>query len=203
MRILLVHHALLSHVSLDGDEAGSQTLTLARLLQAAGHEPRIFAVADERPTPGIPHLPFPPPGFSSAAGASREFGDLSIAELDTYRQVLRKRLDQEVHDFNPHVIHCQHVWILGHLALETGAPYVLTAHSAELEAMVRDPRYARFAHQAAENAGRILAAHQQLADRVADVFPESRDRIQVVDATATDEIVDVYRSAMRERGVSL
>lgn len=211
MRILLAHHG-----PLDSDQIGRQVLVLARSLQAAGQDARILTIDDQdsavhdslviRVTAGRAvsgaDLPFARPSFASVERGGLDYCDLTDVELDTYRRVLRKRLDNEVHQFNPHVIHCQHIWVLGHLALETGVPYLLTAHAAELDALSSDPRYMRFAHQAAENAGRILASTKDLADRVAAMFPASTDRVRVVKPSCTAEIVEAYQAVLRERGVA-
>ena len=41
-------------------------------------------------------------------------------------------LDAQIDRFDPHVIHAQHIWVQGQLALETGVPYVLNAWGPEL-----------------------------------------------------------------------
>jgi hypothetical protein len=191
MRILLAHHA-----PLGTDSAGSQMSVLAPAVQAAGQETRIL------PIPAS-HAEFSAgwPSLTPLETGGPSYCDLTSAELATHRQVLRKLLDHEVHQFNPHIIHCQHVWVLAHLALETGVPYLVTAHDAELDALSRDARYSRLAHQAAENAGRILVAAAELAARVAQVFPECKDRILVVEPSEGDRVVEICRTVLRERGV--
>ena len=52
-------------------------------------------------------------------------------------------LDTEIADFDPQIIHCHHTWVLGHLALESGVPYVLMAQRDELDELARDERYQR------------------------------------------------------------
>ena len=79
----------------------------------------------------LAELPFDPPGFGTPAGG-QGFADLSDEQLHRLRDTLRQALDQEIADFDPQIVHGQHVWMLGHLALESGVPYVLTARPEEL-----------------------------------------------------------------------
>ncbi|MBI3462402.1 MAG: glycosyltransferase [Planctomycetes bacterium] len=193
MRILLAHHA-----PPDTDLAGRQMLVLAGTLQAAGQEARILPIPDSDAD-----RPFRRPSLTPNEDGGQDYCDLTSADLAIHRQMLRRGLDQEVHQFNPHIIHCQHIWVLAHLALESGAPYVITAHSAELDALARDGRYSRFAHQAAENAGRILVATTELATRVGQVFPELKEGVVVIPPTSAARVISVYEAVLRARGVTV
>jgi len=210
MRILLAHDA-----PLDSDATGSHLASLAALLQGLGHEARILLIAD-RPVSDsklevvtvvassdnpAADLPFARPAFMPADGRSQDYGALTDSDLVRYRQVLRERLDSQIVEFNPHVIHCQHVWVFAHLILESGAPYVVTAYDAEIDALAHDRRYARFAQEAAENAGRILVASEELAIRVMDTFARPADRVTVVSPAAAGQVVSIYESVLRERGM--
>jgi len=165
MRILLTHH-----FPLDETAAGRLVTRLAQQLPAAGHEVRVLVVDDSlaRPAPSFvrrllcnPHEPqaeltFTLPRFANDEASELTFDQLGDDQLECYRESLRQALDDEVATFDPHVIHAQHLWIFGYLALEAGVPYVLTAYGPEIETANRDPRYRRYLTQAGENAGRIL-----------------------------------------------
>lgn len=204
MRVLL-----LSHFPLNQSESGDHARRIATALQAAGHEPRVLVAAETTPI----QMPFPvaavegtgigTPSFSSPDGGVT-FGDLSDAELSDYREAVRRRLDVEIAEFDPQVIHAQHVWISGQLALESGAPYVLTAWGAELEAATADPRYRPLADQAAENASRILAVDRSVQGRLCDRYESIADRIECVSPAAVEtgggfDLVALYELILRER----
>lgn len=167
---------------------------LAQGLQAAGHEVRALVVDDRpdgdesftvrrvvcRPNSLGADLSFRLPCLEVGPRGSRPFSDLSDSELNDYRETLRRRLDAEVEQFDPQIIHCQYVWLLGYLALETGVPYVLTAHGPELKQ--DDRRVVPFQQQASENASGIIththlvrslltARFEGLAERVATFDP--------------------------------
>ena len=107
------------------------------------------------------------------------------------------------------MIHCDHVWLWGQLALESGVPYVLDAHDEELAA-VHDARFHHLAQQAAENAGCILAASDQMAGRLQALFTGLEDRITVLtrDAAATSprhieefaaRLIGIYERVLHDR----
>jgi hypothetical protein len=89
--------------------------------------------------------------------------------LDRFRSEMRGHLDAEVAGFDPHIIHVNGIGILGHLALETGVPYLISAFGEEFTAHARAavPNYAQ---QAVENAGRVLVDSRQARDQVIAAF---------------------------------
>ena len=197
MRILFMHHFPLRH-----SEAGPWVRRSALALAAAGHESRCLVVdSDENKVsdenkrdaldtvrvtcrPGDPtaDLPFEMPYFSAASPAAMPstFAALSDRQLALYRERTRRRLDQLIESFNPHVIHAQHVWVQGQLALETGVPYVLNAWGSELIDYASDERYRRLADQAAENAGRILVPNAMLLEHLVTLFESAAERTQIM-----------------------
>jgi hypothetical protein len=161
-------------------------------------------------------LPFDLPGFSTAAAVprGRAFHDLSVAQLAAYREHLRRHLDALVDEFDPHVIHGQHIWVQGQLTVETGVPYVLNAWGAELVDYHLDPRYQALADQAATNAGRILTPDQATLGRVEEMFELEPGRTAVISeelsmrgpadstalqARAADALVRLYQALVDQR----
>jgi glycosyltransferase involved in cell wall biosynthesis len=187
MRVLLANH-----FPLHGSGTGTYTHDLAVGLQRAGHEVRVLVV-DERATGDDPFpvrrivcrpgdvaadLPFAFPCFTSHPQSSQSFDTLSDEQIAQYRQVLRRHFDDEISEFDPHIVHAQHIWIMGHLALEAGVPYVLSAQGTDLLGHAADARYRRFAEEAAENAGRILAASEFVRRQVLATFDVPERRVE-------------------------
>ena len=179
MRILLANHTPF-HGS------GAKLEALARSLLSAGHQVRCLIV-DDRPRndDAVPvrrvvsregdaeaDLPFDFPSFEEHPLSRLTFQQLTDEQLSRYRDVLRQAMDAEVAAFDPDVIHAQDIWIMGHLALEAGAPYVLTTSGQEFPACRFDARFRRCVEEAAENAGRILAADEATRREVIAMFGE-------------------------------
>ena len=222
----LVRVLIANHLPLDHPAAGMCSADLAARLLTAGHHVRAVVVdGSARPTrvDSVPtrrvvcdshdaaaELPFSAPRFGDSAGAGPRFADLSDSQFAAYREALRLTLDAEVAAFDPHIIHCEHIWLLGHLALEAGVPYVLTGDAAELIEFETDVRYRRTATEAAENAGRIIVADTELGDSVRTLFGDLEDRIVTVPRPAgTDPhnkaeidvgwLADLYRQVVDDR----
>jgi hypothetical protein len=178
MRVLLT-----SHFRLDIVPSGRFVSSLANRLQALGHHVRVLAASE----------------FDDFATSLTEH------ELASSRETLRKAFDAEVDAFDPHIVHAQHVWLLAHMALEAGVPYVLTAWGEELAAAETDPRYRQLAQEAAENAGRIFVGSPKLRDEVHRVFGELDHHVVVAcpeaetTAACADTLVAAYREVLVAR----
>jgi hypothetical protein len=230
MRILFMHHFPLRH-----SEAGPWVQRWHLALAAAGHESRCLVVDNDeskesgegksdaldsvritcRPGDPAADLPFEMPRFSATpqAAPALTFAAVSDQQLAQYRERTRRRLDALIETFNPHVIHAQHIWVQGQLALETGVPYVLNAWGPELIDYSSDERYRRLADQAAENAGRILVPHATLLQQVVSMFDAVAERVQIMSeglhlaesasaaaqAQAAAELLALYQAVLAER----
>lgn len=225
MRILFMHH-----FPLGLGEAGQLVQQWALALVAAGHEARLLIV-DDQSTGNEPlviervvcrngdraaDLPFELPRFGTPQGERQQsaFRTLSDRQLAQYRDQVRRHLDAQIDRFDPHVIHAQHIWVQGQLALETGVPYLLNAWGPELIDYASDDRYRALADQAAENAGRILVPHESLLRRVVETFPSTADRMLVMSgemnlgespassserAAASERLLALYQTVLDER----
>ncbi|MEX0714583.1 MAG: glycosyltransferase [Pirellulales bacterium] len=210
MRILLANDG-----PLDDDPSGQYILHLAGHLMAAGHRVRCLVLDSQGASNqqfvqrilcrrGDPEadLPFALPSFRPGP-ARQSYSQLSDGELAAYREVVRRALDTEIDAFDPEILDIQHVWLQGHLALEAGAPYVLTSHGQELPLYHADARFRRYAVEAAENARRILVLQPHVANRLQAAFGDLEGRIFQVrsplDAPIVQEIEAVYRNVLTER----
>jgi hypothetical protein len=216
MRILLANQA-----PLEAADGGLPLAPLAHALLSAGHEVQGVVVDGEsRAGNAVPirriicrkgdaaaDLPFDSPRLGGPPQIGQTFSDLTNRELAEYRDVLRSALDAEIEAFDPHVVHAQHIWILGHLALEAGVPYVLSTSGLELPVYRLDPRFRRYADEAAENAGRILATSDAVRDDVLATFGELDGRVVIMPAEmASDDpshagrwLSQVYREVLTDR----
>jgi hypothetical protein len=211
MRVLLTYDG-----ALDDEPGGRALAALAAELQTAGVDVRAIVLTRSahvaRPdvreivcgTDGPDaELAIAMPTLGAAGEGRIDFADLSDADLHEYRDVLRTTLDSEIDAFEPHVIHAQHLWIQGHLALEAGVPYVVTAWSEELAVCRRDQRYHRFAEQAAENASAIVLSRPTLRTELLATFQHLDEHV-LVDTQSTGDrrsidCVAIYNNVLRSR----
>jgi hypothetical protein len=221
MRILLVDECAWS---IDGGEP--RTIALARTLLAAGHEVRVLWVEsspnEHRDIPGrrvtcrredeqadlrfdapafvVPLVRTDPPPTSRRQTANLLFTQLTDSQLADYREALRKALDDEAAAFDPQIIHCQHAWVGGHLALETGVPYLLNVHGEEMATQAADARYRRLVQESIENAGRVLVTTPQLQHDVLAICGENENRVLLVDEPMEPRrLIAIYQQVIDER----
>jgi hypothetical protein len=211
MRILLTHH-----FPLGVGKVGCYVAGLAQALQAAEHDVRVICVGGPPMWEGLElrsiavgqggskfALPFGVPWFGVEPNGELTFESLSRDQLNAYRDVLRHELDVEVDTFDPQIIHAQHVWIWGQLALESGVPYVVNAWGAEFVSRARDDSYRMYVDQAAENAGRIFVPDEHVRREVLETFDDVALRTlllaDTVDVTLASALADQYERVLDER----
>jgi hypothetical protein len=208
MRILLTNH-----FPIEDSAAGALVVRLAQGFVDRGHAVRLLVVDHNQggaskfyvrtivcnPTGEAADLRFALPRFAAEGDRQLTFHDLSNRQLNDYRQALRDAFDDEISTFDPHIIHVQHIWLQGHLALEAGVPYVLSAWGPELEDASREARFRRYAQETAENAGCILTASDDQAAAVRALFGDLEDRVVTIAPDDCDQTLLAYRQVLQSR----
>jgi hypothetical protein len=224
MRILFTHH-----FPLEQPPSGPLLQRWAHALSAQGHEVHLLIVTDRATDAVLPgvgrvvcrrgdpaaELSFDLPCFGDAGAGNQPFtfAVLTDRQLADYRDTLRRQLDAEIERFDPNVIHAQHVWLYGQLALETGVPYVLNAWGPELHEYAADARVRQLVDQAAENAGWILVPDEFVALQLESVFEGSGERIlrmprelilaedasPAAQLAASNQLLSLYQRVLDER----
>lgn len=92
---------------------------------------------------------------------------------------LRRQLDGEVLSFDPQVIHVHGLGAPGHLALESGVPYLVSVFGDELAIVQSGAHLRSQAQQALENAGRIVVDGESTRRQLEEAFG-MLERIEVV-----------------------
>jgi hypothetical protein len=198
MRVLLTSHRPLR------DGVAGQRLAWLRESLSAKHEVHVVQAGPTREAPAdlrvvvcnandpCADLPFDVPTLEHDGADRPKFRALSNTELAAYREAFRNALDAEIDAFDPDVVHVQHLWIDGHLILESGAPYVVSAYQLEWTAGQGDRRFRRFVRETAENASRILTDDLTLRGQLAKRFELPRGRFSNA-ALTVEQLTDLYR----------
>ena len=192
MRLLIAHHA-----TWNDDPAGRLARRVHDELRLLGHEVRALPI--ERLGIALPVFP-----AAVADSSQRSFEQLDDTELVEYREALRQTLDVEIAAFDPQIVHVQHAWLLAHLVLEAGVPYVASVWPDELDSLAGDRRFRRSAVEAVENAGRLLTIDEPVRRRLQTTFPDvESERLMLLDTSADAPLVEqleaIYRAVLDER----
>lgn len=90
--------------------------------------------------------------------------------LDDFRARMRGRLDTEIRGFDPQIIHIHGLGVLGHLALESGAPYVISVFADELARAQGESTWRSHIQEAMENAGCVIVDSEETRRVIETMF---------------------------------
>lgn len=179
MKILLVNH-----FPLEGSGSGVYTKNIARKLVEKGHEVRVIVVDIssnnnyEFPVKTILYYHFP--CFTTHPKSNNKFYNLSRREMNDYLKEFIDAICDEVRDFKPDLVHCQHLWVAPYAALQCNVPYVITAHGTDIKGYKKDKRYRHIALKAALNARKVITISEQVNDDVKRYYYLEDDKLELI-----------------------
>ena len=174
MKVLMVNH-----FPLEGSGSGTYTKNIAAHLTKQGHE--VCAVFPENsPSADIPgvrlipvmfsakgakrrtkkeYLPFNFPCFTTHPRSTTTFADLSSEEFAQYLAAFDAAIHKAVMEFQPDIIHAQHIWCLSWLAVKHHIPTVVTTHGTDLMGCVKWLGFRGFAEETVKHCTKIIAIY--------------------------------------------
>ena len=142
MKVLLPNH-----FPLKGSGSGIYTQNVARELLKLGHE-ALAIVPDHQEVTGYPFpvhtilfspepeqvkvgrgLPFNFPCFTTHPRSNVTFGDLTDEQMRAYVEAFMAAIRQAVVQWQPDIIHAQHLWVTAYCAAQTGVCLLYTSPS--------------------------------------------------------------------------
>jgi len=121
-----------------------------------------------------------------AAGLRRRGVDLAVWDLSVTDEAAIAR---EVEAFRPELVHAFHAFRVGPLALRLArrleVPLVVTLTGTDANHDLFDPSRAPLTRRVLEGAGRLVAFHASIAERVVAALPDLRERFAVVGQAAS------------------
>jgi len=185
---------MINHFPLDGSGSGTYTRNIAVHLMKKGHEVCIIMPENTADFGSITRaniipvffshdekvrgeLPFNFPCFTTHPRSTVTFFDLDDNQIEMYLSAFRRAIKRAVEEFKPDIIHSQHIWLLSWLAIETGIPYIVTAHGTDLMGYQKGSRFRKYADEAALGAKRIITISNDNNKLVRELFPACSDRV--------------------------
>ncbi len=77
-------------------------------------------------------LPFNFPMFTTHTRSTESFWNLSMEQIEQIEEKYRQAIASEIEQFNPDVIHGQHLWLHSGICSEFDKPLVITVHGTDL-----------------------------------------------------------------------
>jgi len=193
MKVLLPNH-----FPLKGSGSGIYTQNVARELLKLGHE-ALAIVPDHQEVTGYPFpvhtilfspepeqgkgergLPFNFPCFTTHPRSNVTFGDLTDEQMRAYVEAFMAAIREAVVQWQPDIIHAQHLWVTAYCAAQTGVPYVATSHGTDLMGYRRYPRYRDMATTGVMGAAKVIAISRQVARDVRQIYNLDEDKITLI-----------------------
>jgi glycosyltransferase involved in cell wall biosynthesis len=193
MRVLIPNH-----FPLEGSGSGIYTQNVAREVIAKGHEALVITpghdeqtgfpfevrtirfTPDDGPPDGDDRLPFNFPCFTTHPVSTTTFADLDAAQQDAYVGAFQAAIDAALVDWQPDVIHAQHLWVTAYAARQTGLPYVATAHGTDLMGFRKFDDWTSLALEGAHNAHAVIAISRQVSRDTHELYGIPEDQIRLV-----------------------
>ena len=193
MRVLLPNH-----FPLEGSGSGIYTQNVAREITNKGHEALVITPAHDEQE-GFPfevrtilftadgaediserRLPFNFPCFTTHPLSTTTFADLDDDQRQAYVQAFQAAIDAAVLDWNPDLIHAQHMWVTGYAALMAKMPYVVTAHGTDLMGFRKYEAWKELALEGTQHAHAIIAISRQVARDTMKLYKIPEERVHIV-----------------------
>lgn len=190
MRILLINH-----FPLEGSGSGIYTQNVADVLLKLGHEVVVIAPDHKQVINkdyqvrsiifynGVNknfHLPFNFPCFTTHPFSNTTFYELTDTQISDYTNTFLDFIYKAKEDFNPDIIHAQHLWVSSYCAKKTGIPFCTTCHGTDLIGFRKGKRYRNMTIDAVKSASFIIAISNQVKKDILNLFDITDKKIKVI-----------------------
>jgi glycosyltransferase involved in cell wall biosynthesis len=108
------------------------------------------------------------------------FKDLSLSQLQAYMDYYAEFTERVIHEFQPDIIECQHIWIMDYVLGRKGYSYISVAHHSDQLGFRYDRRMRKFARRAARHASYIFAISESVKEEVLELYPVNSERVVVL-----------------------
>lgn len=138
-----------------------------------------------------PDLDFPVPGMSDVMPyTSSVWSTLDQKKLTDYRRIWRDHISRVVKDFEPDLIHTNHIWLMSSLVKDVavGIPAVATCHATGLRQMELCSHLEEEVIAGCRRIDRFCVLRRDHRQQLASVLDISADRIAVTGAGYREEL---------------
>lgn len=171
-----------------GVPAGDQPPAVGGLGRQSIH-PVSFQGEDQ--ASGRSDLDFPVPGMSDVMPyPSSVWSTLSANQLDRYRQVWKRRLKEVLENYQPDLIHTNHLWLVSSLIkdIAPSLPVVVTCHATGLRQLDLCPHLAPEVIQGCARNDRFLVLRKDHARQLKSLLSLAAEKIRWVGVGFREDI---------------
>lgn len=192
MKILLVNH-----FPLRGSGSGIYVADIAKSLTKKGHEVCIIMPENTVEIDEIENVKIHPvffkrneiiqgsleynfPCMDVHPRSSLLFEEMTEEQLKQYDRAFRTAIEQEIKEFQPDVIHSQHIWIVTGLLKDYDVPYIVTSHGAEFITYKKTNRFDNYGFRAVDGCEKVVAISNDNMEEIITKFPDAKNKITLL-----------------------
>ena len=189
MRVLLINHFPLA-----GSGSGVYVKNIAENLVKKGHEVCIIMPENTTKIEKVENVKIHPvyfkreeiiegqlkfnfPCMDPHPRSSFLFEDMTDLQIKQYENAFKKAVEQEIIEFNPDVIHAQHIWIISSVLDEYNIPILITSHGSDIMGYNESDKYHRHFKKAANDCKKIVAISNHNKEEICEIFSEYSNKI--------------------------
>jgi len=195
--------------------SGVALLAMVRHAAEAGHIQRaVIGLPAKEPLPEVAPLSaadvfevrfdrkpldFPIAGMSDIMPyPSTRFSTFTTAMLENYLQAFAGALDAAVENFEPDLIHSNHLWLLTALAriLFPRTPLCVSSHGTELRQLENAAHLAPFVLKPCAAVDRVFALHAENKEKLMQAYGLPGDVVQIVGAGYREDYFKVLKTGV-------
>lgn len=192
MKILLINH-----FPLQGSGSGVYVANIAKSLVKKGNDVCIITPENTSDLPDLKGIQLHPvffkyeekisgqqdfnfPCFDPHPRSSFLFNDMTDIQLEQYKNAFRKAISEEIIEFQPDIIHAQHIWIISDVAMEYNIPVVVTSHGSDTMGYNWWPKFHDVMHKVVKNCNKIIAISNHSKELIGNIFEEGKEKIVTI-----------------------
>ena len=210
-QVIIMKVLLINHFPLEGSGSGVYTKTLATNLIKRNHQVAIIYpenTIESTYNDNIIHypvifnsedIPFNFPCFTTHPRSSFNFKNMTEDEKNLYEKVFFNKILEVIEDFEPDIIHANHIWTLSGISAEIAKiyniPLILTCHGTDLIGIndeyndkVINPRGRNWADKAVEYADTIITISNDNKTMATNLFNDNIGKFVLINNAINSDI---------------
>lgn len=116
------------------------------------------------------------------------YKDLTAPEINACTDYYRQELIKVINEFKPHVIECQHIWILDYIVAKLGFSFISVAHNSDQIGFHYDQRMQSITRWSANEADYIFAISHDVRDKVIELYGANPKKVIIFNNGYDEEL---------------
>ena len=127
------------------------------------------------------------------------FEDMTNKQIEQYENAFKEAVEQEIKDFNPDIIHAQHIWIISSVLEQYNKPIIITSHGSDIMGYNESEKYHKHVKKAANDCKKIVAISNHNKKEIISNFNECSEKVVTI-SNGYDKKV-FYREECNKRDI--